>query len=560
MKFVSIVINGFDVKVAFDENSVHIYNAYPIKDELKLRGYRWDPLQKTWYNDRADVESELAVLNNNLQSEIIGHSEHNENNEHNKHKANKDLFDIDKKESETAGMPKSSSVSELRNRLHRIITDYVEGNIWVRGVIASELKNYNWASYFDLKDENELNDVYFSSEIKVSNLSSINYKLKKMGIADSLSKDLPVLLLVKVELSYKKNINIRLSVIDILPEFTREKIKNQREITIDKLHSEGILENQKKKTLPLLVRNIGLITSEQGTSIRDILAGMDKYSSKYDINFIDARMEGDNAVATIIKAIEYFEMRKTPPDLIVIARGGGSEQSLSVFNDYKLCKKVCESDIPVLTAIGHEKDLSAIELCSFLTPSPSTPSGIGKYFFDRYLELQKKLLEMFNKISNLSSILLKDHRYAVNKNISSISLINKRLILDSTNKINSLVKFIFLRTTSFIKNKHMVIKGIIARLEPKRISENNEVKKDIIINKLNTIIDCGKRVFKGKYDILQQKQFLIKASDPQKILKRGFTLTIGKNGKIITSKENFKDDNALLKFYDGEVKINKVEV
>ncbi len=554
MKFVSIVINGFDVKVAFDENSVHIYNAYPIKDELKLRGYRWDPLQKTWYNDRADVESELAVLNNNLKSEQI------EQIEQIVKKPNERLFNIDKKESKTTDMPKSSSVSELRNRLHRIITNYVEGNIWVRGVIASELKNYNWASYFDLKDENDLNDVYFSSEIKVGVLSSINYKLKKMGVADNLSKDLPVLLLVKVELSHKKNINIRLSVIDILPEFTREKIKNQREVTIDKLQGEGILENQKKKSLPLLVRNIGLITSEQGTSIRDILAGMDRYSSKYDINFIDARMEGDNAVATIIKAIEYFEMKETPPDLIVIARGGGSEQSLSVFNDYKLCKKVCKSEIPVLTAIGHEKDFSAIELCSFLTPSPSTPSGIGKYFFDRYLELQKKLLEMFNKIANLSSILLKDHRYAVHKNISSISLINKRLILDSTNKINNLVKFIFLRTTSFIKNKNTAIKGIIAKVQPKRIIENNDVKKDSIINTVNTIIDYGKRVFKSEYDILQQKQFLIKASDPQKILKRGFTLTIGKNGKIITSKEKFTDENALLRFYDGEVKINKIGV
>ena len=62
MKFVALTINGRQVNVAFDENSIHVYNAFPIKDELKMRGYRWNPQQKSWFIRPDDVDEEMAVL------------------------------------------------------------------------------------------------------------------------------------------------------------------------------------------------------------------------------------------------------------------------------------------------------------------------------------------------------------------------------------------------------------------------------------------------------------------------------------------------------------------
>ena len=75
--------------------------------------------------------------------------------------------------------------------------------------------------------------------------------------------------------------DIRLSLLDILPEYTQAKIRNQREITLEKLKEEGILENQKKLLVPAYISRIGLITSEQGTSIRDIKAGLHPFANKY---------------------------------------------------------------------------------------------------------------------------------------------------------------------------------------------------------------------------------------------------------------------------------------
>jgi len=541
MEFISLTINGFEVRVAFDENSVHVYNAYPIKDDLKLRGYRWDPNGKSWYYDKDDVKNELSVLKNNLK--IV----------ENKESGSEDETDKDSK------IPKSSSVAELKQRLQTLISNSIGGYIWVRGIIASELKNYSWASYFDLRDEDEKKDIYFSSEIKSTHLSSVNYKLKKSGVSEGLEKDLPVLILASVNLSYKKNVDIRLSIIDILPEYTREKIKSKRDITVDKLKAEGIFDNQKKLTLPLLVRNIGLISSEQGTSIRDIISGMGKYKDKYNMFFIDARMEGDNGVKSIVRAIEYFENSENSPDLIVIARGGGSEQSLSMFNDYDLCRKVCRSDLPILTAIGHEKDLSAIELCSYLTPSPATPSGIGKYFYDRYSSLEENLSEIFMNLYNSGSSLLNDNGYAIKRYLSEISIINKRIINDGIKNIADRTKNTFFRVKSILQNKRNEVIGVARRVEPLRLITISSKKKDEVIRKFLYITDFVKRIFKTKESLLKEKQNIINISDPKNILRRGFTMTLNTKGKIISSKKNFKEKDAVLRFYDGEVKIKRSE-
>ena len=122
MNIVSLTINGFEVKVAFDENSIHIYNAFPIKEDLKIRGYRWNPAEKTWYNDRGDIQEELSILRNNLKP-LADKAEIPDLLEKDHTIAQKDPL-----------IPESSSVSELRNRIQRVISESVGGNIWVRNV------------------------------------------------------------------------------------------------------------------------------------------------------------------------------------------------------------------------------------------------------------------------------------------------------------------------------------------------------------------------------------------------------------------------------------------
>lgn len=581
-------INGQEVSVAFDENSIHIYNAYPIKDDLKMRGYRWNPSDKSWFLHPRDVDQEMEVLENNLRSPAPGAAP-----------------PVKKDEKPgLAVLPESYSVAELRNRLDRLIREGIRGNVWVRGVIASAVKNYKWASYLDLKDEDQNRDIFFRVEIKKPNLEKINLKLQESGVASALEPDLPVFCNVEVYLPLRNVVDIRLSLLDILPEYTQSRIRNQREITLDQLKKEGILENQKRLLLPVFISRLGLITSEQGTSIRDIRAGLHPYESKYRFFFVDSRMEGTNAVDSIIQAIMFLEDNpRIELDALIIARGGGSEQSLAIFNDLRLCRKVCNSRIPILTAIGHEKDITAIEQCSWLTPTPSTPSGIGKYLQNRYFDLQEqlsgsvtRLIHYFTNVHhremekikaflkhiparvsgyikwkeegffNLARELersvgftVRDHERRIGTLTQQLMNANRELLIKNKANIQSLAVVILSRVYTFNQREVKQMEKTILKLDFEKRRRVNQKQREEIREKARGLLARALKTITNVQRNVKASMQLVQASNPHRILKKGFTLALDEEKRVIKSVDEFNQkQKATLKFHDGSTKIKKI--
>jgi exodeoxyribonuclease VII large subunit len=594
MNWENVVINGHEVSVAFDDEGIHVYNSYPVKDDLKIRGYRWNPDDKSWYLRPGDVAAEMAALKNNLQTSAAPSAP----------SVPAVPPDIP---GELAQFPQSYTVADLRNRIDRLIREGIRGNIWIRGVIASEVKHYDWASYLDLRDEDENRKMFFRVEVKKKSRQLIQRKLSDSGVAGDLEKDLPVFCNVEVYLPFQNVVDVRLSLLDILPEYTQSKIRNQREITLDTLNREGILENQKQLLLPALVSRIGLITSGQGTSVKDIKAGLHPYEDRYQFYFVDSRMEGAHAVDSIIRAISYLEHDGgIPLDAIVIARGGGSEQSLAVFNDLRLCRRVCQARIPILTAIGHEKDVSAIELCSCLTPTPSTPSGIGKFLQNRFRYLQDQLagtmtqlIHRFTTIHHREmekiraflkhiparaagrvavleerfftltrglersmSFTVRDHERRVRTLSAQLVRRGRELRLKNRDAVHALAVAMLARSHTLNRREQKEVEKTISRLDfSKRRRDNRKLLEDIrkhaqqlLRNALKTLGDTEKD--------LQARRFLAQANDPQKILEKGFTLTLDEQQRVIKSLEAFRKldtTGATLRFFDGAATIIKKE-
>ncbi|MCP5102991.1 MAG: hypothetical protein GY950_06420 [bacterium] len=494
-------------------------------------------------------------------------------------------------------------MADLRNRVDRLIREGIRGNVWVRGVIASEVKNYKWASYLDLKDEDEKRNIFFRVEVKRPNLEKINRKLKESGVCESLERDLPVFCSVEVYLPLRNVIDVRLSLLDILPEYTQSKIRNQREITLEKLQEEGIRENQKKLLLPAFVSNIGIITSEQGTSIKDIKAGLHPYGGKYRFFFVDSRMEGGNAVAGIIRAVDYLENNSgIVLDAVIIARGGGSEQSLAVFNDLRLCRRVCLARIPILTAIGHEKDVSAIEMCSWLTPTPSTPSGIGKYLQNRYLNLQEQLAgavtQLIHHFTNvhhremekiksflkniparvLSYLKLREERFfsltrgfeqsagfTVRDQERRIAALTGQLLekgRDSRSRsrkdIGTMAGLVLSRAGTVNQRECLQMEKTISKLDFEKRGRDNRVQQEEVRRKARNLLAQALKNLSDAQKTMDARRELAQASDPRNILKKGFTLTLDEENRVIKSSKEFEQKkHASLKFHDGSVEITK---
>ncbi len=590
MKIVNAFINGSDVTIYFDENSIHILNAYQIKDDLKMRGYRFNPQKKSWYKHPGNIDKELAFLRNGMEESTTNSQK--ESDEISINRINEEL-------------PESFSVTQLRYNIENVLKKAIPGNIWIRGIIASDVKNYKWISYFDLRDEDENFNIFFNVEVKKSNLNLINSKFEASGVSEKLEKDLPVFCQVNVRISSKNQVDVRLELIDILPEYTRSKIKNNMDTTVERLKDEKLFHLQKNLKLPELIENIALITSDQGTSVKDIMAGLHPNEKRYNIYFIDSRMEGANAAESIVNAINLINKYNSVNfDLILIARGGGSEQSLNIFNNYEICKNICVSNIPIITAIGHEKDISAAELCSYFTPTPSTPSGLGKYLSSRFVDQGNKLREILNEIKSEFQIIHQRETDKMNRLISFIPTVTINLIKLTkerlVSKLRKMEDFVFynlnrpgiavrfltqsvvrkfknqiniernrlqefnLKIIKSIKVKNTfekaILKSSLQRIEFNRgklIFSVNDSKIDDISNKIVTL---GNGLIKREEMKLKMNKELSEANSPERILEKGFTIVSDEKGQTLKTIIEFRQsEKKRLKFFDGETFIEEKE-
>jgi exodeoxyribonuclease VII large subunit len=598
MKEESLEIRNHKVKVKYDESLICVYNSFSIKDELKSRGYKWHPKDKSWRIEPKNPSVELDSLRNNLSYSTT--------------KVHNTIV------KELSSLPHSYTILDLRHRINQIIADGVEGNVWVRGVIASEIKHYDGISFLELKDDER--DVYFNADVSKINLEKMNLKLRDSGTAECLDKDLPVFCFVKIHLSFKSSVHIKLTLLDILPEYTNAKIKNQLEITMETFEKEGVISKQKNLFPPKVISTIGLITSEKGKALEDMRTALNKFANHFDFRFLDTRVEGDLAVTGLVGAIKFLSNQKRKAiDLILITRGGGSEQSLAVFNNLELCRAVCNCPIPIISAIGHEKDNTAIEFCSWLNPIPSTPTGIGIFLRDGRYVLKNELnaiisqivrrsrkvhLREEEKIQSLIKYIPLSFRkihYHEDKRIHSLiglftpklkniifnsegslqasirllqnSLIGKyrqhqTSIINLSKKITEegqktidrriistgiLVKDIQLHVISKELNERQKIKGLIVGINFDEIWQNTSSQKSEVKEKMNLLFKNLHYRLKIAEEDLQKTLQLAISGDPEKILKRGFSLVFNTtNERVITSLKQFiEKKSGILRFQDG---------
>ncbi len=281
-----------------------------------------------------------------------------------------------------------------------------------------------------------------------------------------------------------------------------------------KLESEGYFRQDLKKEIPHFAFKIGVVTSETGAVIRDIIHVTRSKNPYTDIVVYPSKVQGQDAEKEIVAGIKYFDGRDDI-DTIIIARGGGSLEDLSPFNTEVVVKAIFDCQKPIISAVGHETDFTLCDFASDLrVPTPSVAGEVA--VFDYYAEV-----EQVKSICSYNS-------YAVSKLISQSkdSLVSTSLWL--IDKLN-------LKLQSSYSNVFSITKDITSLIQS-RLGEKKS-NLDVVVGALS-------------------KQ------NPLEILKRGY-LVVEKNGLKINSAKNLKvGDSLTLKLLDGEVDtiINGVRV
>lgn len=310
-----------------------------------------------------------------------------------------------------------------------------------------------------------------------------------------------------------------------------------------KLAAEGYFDLAKKKAIPVLPRIIGVITSPTGAVIQDI---RHRISQRFPrpILLWPTLVQGLDACRQIVEAIDG--MNNLPieqrPDVLIVARGGGSFEDLMPFNEEDIVKAVARSEIPIISAVGHETDTTLIDYAADLRAP--TPTAAAEFAVPEKIKLQMDIDKTF---SNLKINVL--------NNIE-----RKKLFLNSAKIIN--IRGIISEKS---QTADYTFEKIGAQLE-KIISENKIrfaklfIPKPIIKDDVKNIFSNLNILFFTKIDSLKNNFVAIssrlESNSYVKILRKGFAFVKGENDKPITSAEEAKKHSSFsLVFSDGDVKV-----
>ncbi len=171
-----------------------------------------------------------------------------------------------------------------------------------------------------------------------------------------------------------------------------------------KLQMEGLFETSRKRKIPLLPRKIAVVTSPTGAAIQDFLNIIRRRFPNINIQIYPAAVQGIGAENEIIKGIEFFNKSQTPPDVIVLTRGGGSMEDLWPFNDELLARVIASSSIPTISAVGHEVDFT---ICDFVADlRVPTPSAAAELVIAKQDELSDKVANISSRLSSVITLFM----------------------------------------------------------------------------------------------------------------------------------------------------------
>lgn len=326
----------------------------------------------------------------------------------------------------------------------------------------------------------------------------------------------------------------------------------------ERLSKQGYFNEEHKRHIPTYPTHIGVITSPTGAAVRDIITTIKRRNPNVTITIIPAIVQGIEAIDSIINAIEIAN-RLHHFDVLIVGRGGGSIEDLWVFNEEAVVKAIFHSKIPIISAIGHETDVTISDFVADLRAS--TPTGAGELAVVKLTDMMANnnlLKERLTKAYKLQ-LLKKNEIFSPFKKAYAFYL-PQQLIHKNEQYVDRLQNTLIKNITSIQQHNNYKFSSLQTQLAINHPRRNME----ILSNKLNSL----ERTFtKSVYSIIQKKETkLLNIMDklmllnPLEIIKRGYALPF-KNQEIIKTIEQINiTDHISIKIADGNIDCEVKEI
>ena len=388
--------------------------------------------------------------------------------------------------SETINNQQVFSLLEVTRSIEKTISARYKSTFWVKAEMI-KLNHYSYSghAYPDLVEKKngkvvaQIRSTLWSSRFEEINRRFLN--ITKEPLKDGIN------IMFRAQIKFSPLYGLSINIIDIDPSVTLGDMEREKQATISKLKEEAIFDNNKKHLLPLLPQRLAIISVETSKGYADFINVIDTNSWGYRFfhMLFPSLIQGDQAVASIMKQLNSIKRVKHHFDLVAIIRGGGGDVGLSCYNNFELSKEIALFPIPVFTGIGHSTNETVVEMVSHT--NNITPTKLAEFLIQKFHNFNVPVQEAQRIISEFAIQTLKDTGKGLSDTSKYFQSVTQGLLFQNKEKLQNEIR--------------NLSNGIPRQLEKSR---NN----------------------------LEDKEWQVQMLDPVNVLERGYSITY-LNGKAL---------------------------
>lgn len=412
------------------------------------------------------------------------------------------------------------SVKELTRYIKgRLENDPKLGDVWVRGEISNLTRHASGHMYFTLKDAD--------SRVKAIMFASYNQRLPfipKDGTKVIARGNISV---------YERDGQYQFYATHMQPDgigslyLAFEQLKK-------KLEGEGLFAPHAKKPIPRFPKAVGVITSPTGAAIRDIITTMQRRFKGVPILLYPVLVQGTQAAPSIVRAIEVMNERREV-DVLIVGRGGGSLEELWAFNEEAVARAIYASDIPIISAVGHETDFTIADFVADLRAA--TPTAAAELAVPHHLELKQQIAYETQRLYRGLLARLQEKKERLDRLKRSPFLTNPRKqLLQPAERLDRLTEQLRYRMGERLaaaRQRQLRLEQTMAAFNPK---EQAVFAKRRAAAASRQLLIAMQSLTKGKRAVLDGRLRQLDALSPLKVMQRGYSLVYNeKQNKLIKS-------------------------
>ena len=436
--------------------------------------------------------------------------------------------------------PTPVSVSEINRKAKSLLENQL-GEVCVEAEIGTLSRPSSGHWYFSLKDDR--------AQLSCAMFRRANMRVRfEPKVGDSV--------IVRGLLSiYEARGNYQLMV-DHMEASGDGALQRALEALKQKLQSEGLFDQDRKKAIPPHCERIGVVTSPTGAAVEDIISVLGRRSPSSHIAIYPVQVQGAGSAEQIAEAIDVANAQVTTGerelDVLIVGRGGGSLEDLWAFNEEVVARAIARSEIPVVSAVGHEIDYSISDLVADLRAA--TPSQAAELVTRDSHEWLQRIDMAVSQLESLTARILRDHKQRVENLTARLRHPSQQLAL-LQNKITINQD----RATALIQSRLAASKHPLAQLNTRLQSASPsrllKQRQETINNLSSGLPSQMAKVIRDNRRQVEHLSTLLETLGPTATLKRGYAIVTDESGKVVRSTQHIEQgDTIAVALDDGHLR------